>query len=154
MFKWQHVFRFCPRCGSNDLKVRLVRHELCPARPVTVCSCAKCCGKICSVSGTGISPLQTLEKRKSDSYVMLQSSPCGSHKQCQSCDHIHYPPLYPTIITLIQNRAKDALLLANHKRQPQRGMYTCIAGFMESGEKHWVINCIVCLEVALCRFYI
>ncbi|CAG0910860.1 unnamed protein product, partial [Cyprideis torosa] len=82
MFKWQHVFRYCPRCGSKDLKLL----------------------------------------------------PAGTEKTCGSCGARHYPPLFPTIITLVQNPTSSAVLLASHLRQI-RAMYTCLAGFMETGER-------------------
>ncbi|CAH0532371.1 NADH pyrophosphatase [Vibrio stylophorae] len=51
--------------------------------------------------------------------------------QCQSCQQIHYPQISPCIIVAV--RKDETILLAQHPRH-KTGLYTVIAGFVETGE--------------------
>ncbi|BFM07004.1 NAD(+) diphosphatase [Halioxenophilus aromaticivorans] len=51
--------------------------------------------------------------------------------QCNACGKHWFPRIQPCIITLIHNQ--DQVLLAKHSRYTAN-MYSCIAGFAESGE--------------------
>lgn len=51
--------------------------------------------------------------------------------QCQDCRTLHYPRIFPCIIVAVRNQ--DQILLAQHPRH-RNGMYTVIAGFVETGE--------------------
>lgn len=51
--------------------------------------------------------------------------------ECPVCGRLHYPRIEPCIITLI-NRGDELLLLRNIK--DTRGVYACLAGFVEAGE--------------------
>lgn len=54
--------------------------------------------------------------------------------QCTHCGYRSYPVICPSIIVAV--RRGTEILLANHKRhyQPNGGMYTTLAGFVEVGE--------------------
>ncbi|OOF35794.1 NAD(+) diphosphatase [Rodentibacter heidelbergensis] len=54
--------------------------------------------------------------------------------QCCHCGYRTYPVIHPSIIVAV--RRGTQILLANHKRhyQPNGGMYTTLAGFVEAGE--------------------
>ncbi|WP_026376680.1 NAD(+) diphosphatase [Aestuariibacter salexigens] len=52
--------------------------------------------------------------------------------QCHSCGHRCYPRVSPCIIAAI--RDGDKILLALGKRHVKTGMYSTLAGFVESGE--------------------
>jgi len=65
---------------------------------------------------------------------------CGSHMQnvgwelamqCHNCQHRAYPRISPCIIVAI--RREDQILLAQGKNHKE-GMYSTLAGFVESGE--------------------
>lgn len=51
--------------------------------------------------------------------------------QCQPCNHRCYPRISPVVIVAIRN--KDKILLAKGTRSTS-GMYSVLAGFVESGE--------------------
>ena len=51
--------------------------------------------------------------------------------QCQDCRTLHYPRISPCVIVAV--RKENQILLAQHPRH-KTGMYTVIAGFVESGE--------------------
>lgn len=61
----------------------------------------------------------------------LHRSLSGDKRLCQSCSHEIFPRLNPVVIMLVEH--KDRILLG---RQPQfpKGMYSCLAGFVEHGE--------------------
>ncbi|MDF2185482.1 NAD(+) diphosphatase [Grimontia hollisae] len=50
---------------------------------------------------------------------------------CPSCDAVHYPKISPCVIVAVKKG--DQILLAHHPRH-KNGMYTVIAGFVETGE--------------------
>ncbi|OOF39766.1 NADH pyrophosphatase [Rodentibacter rarus] len=54
--------------------------------------------------------------------------------QCCHCGYRTYPVIHPSIIVAV--RRGTQILLANHKRhyQPNGGVYTTLAGFVEAGE--------------------
>eukprot|EP01129_Flabellula_baltica_P017474 TRINITY_DN969_c0_g1_i2.p1 TRINITY_DN969_c0_g1~~TRINITY_DN969_c0_g1_i2.p1 ORF type:complete len:184 (+),score=29.96 TRINITY_DN969_c0_g1_i2:758-1309(+) len=56
----------------------------------------------------------------------------GSAVKCTACNGVIYPPISPVVITLITH--KDEVLLVKHNSTRRRIHYTCIAGFLESGE--------------------
>ena len=51
--------------------------------------------------------------------------------ECPACGRLHFPRIEPCIITLI-TRGDELLLLRNIK--DTRGVYACLAGFVEAGE--------------------
>ena len=51
--------------------------------------------------------------------------------ECPACHRLHYPRIEPCIITLI-SRGDEILLLRNAR--DTRGIYACLAGFVEIGE--------------------
>ena len=51
--------------------------------------------------------------------------------ECPACGRLHYPRIEPCIITLIR-RSDELLLLRNVK--DTKGIYACLAGFVEIGE--------------------
>ncbi|KAJ3037955.1 Peroxisomal NADH pyrophosphatase nudt12 [Rhizophlyctis rosea] len=55
---------------------------------------------------------------------------CRAHKGVQN---FSYPRTDPVIIVCITNQTNDKILLGRQKSWPA-GMYSCIAGFIESGE--------------------
>ncbi|CAL8110842.1 unnamed protein product [Orchesella dallaii] len=61
----------------------------------------------------------------------------GCSKVCsQKCNPLkmtHYPQIHPVAITRVLNHSLDKILLVRQPRHP-KGMYSCIAGFMEPGE--------------------
>ncbi|WP_318491986.1 NAD(+) diphosphatase [Photobacterium leiognathi] len=77
------------------------------------------------------------------SYMLSQQGFCGRcgskaelHSdqlamQCQGCGAMDYPRVSPCIIVAV--RKEDQILLAQHPRH-KTGMYTVIAGFVETGE--------------------
>lgn len=60
-----------------------------------------------------------------------QMSKTESALECPSCQRHWFPRIQPCIITLIHD--KDRILLARNRRYVTE-MYSCIAGFAESGE--------------------
>jgi NAD+ diphosphatase len=52
-------------------------------------------------------------------------------KKCPSCGLSSYPRITPAVIILIMN--KDKILLAHNRRFPEN-LYSCVAGFVETGE--------------------
>lgn len=63
----------------------------------------------------------------------LISVPAKTQKKCVSCNKSHYPSINPVGITLVKsNDNKKVLLVRQHSHPP--GMYTCVAGFVETGE--------------------
>lgn len=68
-------------------------------------------------------------------------SQCGSHMRvveweiamhCDRCQHRCYPRISPCIIVAVMHQNK--ILLAQGKAQRERGFYSVLAGFVESGE--------------------
>lgn len=68
-------------------------------------------------------------------------SKCGSHsvrnstgscRTCQKCEEVWYPTLSPVGIVLVADSLKSKLLLVRQGRHP-KGMYSCIAGYVDSG---------------------
>jgi len=60
-------------------------------------------------------------------------SPAGSTRICKSCGTIYYPTLSPVGIATISDASNSKLLLVRQSRHP-KGMYSCVAGFVDSGE--------------------
>jgi len=60
-------------------------------------------------------------------------SPSGSTRTCYSCGTIHYPTLSPVGIATVSEPSNSKLLLVRQSRHP-KGMFSCIAGFVDSGE--------------------
>lgn len=56
-------------------------------------------------------------------------------KPCDPRKANNYPPIFPVAITRVTDHSDEKVLLV---RQPQypRGMFTCISGFMEAGERY------------------
>jgi len=58
----------------------------------------------------------------------------GCLRQCTAnCEHNQYPPIFPVAITRVLDHSRQKALLVRQPRSP-KGMYSCIAGFMEPGE--------------------
>ncbi|GLH13813.1 NADH pyrophosphatase, putative [Gryllus bimaculatus] len=55
------------------------------------------------------------------------------HKRCTGCKTVHYPTVNPIGISLICNEQCSKILLVRQPIHPPR-MFTCVAGFIESGE--------------------
>ncbi len=51
---------------------------------------------------------------------------------CPQCGEIYYPQISPCIIVAIQRDGK--ILLGLHRRHQEKGLYTVLAGFVETGE--------------------
>lgn len=60
-------------------------------------------------------------------------SPSGAASKCDNCGHVAYPVTAPVGIVSIGNENNDKLLLIRQPRYP-KGMYSCIAGFLDAGE--------------------
>lgn len=60
-------------------------------------------------------------------------NPSGSRRTCSSCGEVSYPSPSPVAIVLVSNWARTHLLLVRQPRHP-KGMYSCIAGFVDAGE--------------------
>lgn len=58
----------------------------------------------------------------------------GCFRECTAgCDKKHqYPPIFPVAITRVLDHSGEKTLLVRQPRHP-KGMYSCIAGFMEPG---------------------
>jgi len=52
--------------------------------------------------------------------------------QCAGCGMVHYPRIYPAIITAVTK--KDRILLARGVNFPNKKMFSVLAGFVEPGE--------------------
>ncbi|XP_049811464.1 NAD(P)H pyrophosphatase NUDT13, mitochondrial-like [Schistocerca nitens] len=63
----------------------------------------------------------------------LTPAPARTQKKCVSCHKSHYPAVNPVGITLVRTYDNSKILLVRQHSHPP-GMYTCIAGFVESGE--------------------
>ena len=61
----------------------------------------------------------------------LRLHPSESALVCPACGTLHYPRIEPCIITLV-SRGDEILLLRNVK--DRKGIYACLAGFVEMGE--------------------
>jgi len=57
----------------------------------------------------------------------------GAGAKCPECSSVFYPTTSPVGIVSIGDTSTDKLLLIRQPRYP-RGMYSCIAGFMDVGE--------------------
>ena len=62
--------------------------------------------------------------------TMTQSGHCAS---CTSCSNLTFPRNDPAMISLVTNPSRSAVLLAHSPRHP-KGLYSCLAGFVEVGE--------------------
>ncbi len=65
-------------------------------------------------------------------------------KPCQNGKH-HYPVTHPVAITRVVDAANEKVLLVRQPRHP-RGMYSCVAGFMEAGNPPKHQTYMVCLS--------
>ena len=61
----------------------------------------------------------------------LEDDPDFVARKCPNCDTQYFPQIEPAVIVLVQKG--DEILLAEHQNRT-KGMYTCIAGFVETGE--------------------
>lgn len=52
-------------------------------------------------------------------------------RTCAQCGRIYFPQIEPAVIMLVKKG--DEILLARHRNR-KSGVYTCLAGFVESGE--------------------
>ncbi|EFX85807.1 hypothetical protein DAPPUDRAFT_237361 [Daphnia pulex] len=57
----------------------------------------------------------------------------ASCRTCSKCEEVWYPSLSPVGIVLVADSLKTKLLLVRQGRHP-KGMYSCIAGYVDSGE--------------------
>jgi NAD+ diphosphatase len=56
----------------------------------------------------------------------------ASCRTCHKCEEVWYPSLSPVGIVLVADSLKTKLLLVRQGRHP-KGMYSCIAGYVDSG---------------------
>lgn len=56
----------------------------------------------------------------------------GSCRTCSKCQEVWYPTLSPVGIVLVADVKKSKLLLVRQGRHP-KGMFSCIAGYVDSG---------------------
>jgi NAD+ diphosphatase len=56
----------------------------------------------------------------------------ASCRTCSKCEEVWYPSLSPVGIVLVADSLKTKLLLVRQGRHP-KGMYSCIAGYVDSG---------------------
>ena len=68
----------------------------------------------------------------------MVGSVSGSGATCSGCGHVSYPVTSPVGIVSVSDATGDNLLLIRQPRYPA-GMYSCIAGFVDSGESLEVI---------------
>jgi NAD+ diphosphatase len=61
----------------------------------------------------------------------LSQSPSGDKRLCENCNHEIFPRLNPVVIMLVEHN--EHLLLGRQAQFP-KGMYSCLAGFVEHGE--------------------
>ena len=61
----------------------------------------------------------------------------GSSRSCSKCGEVWYPTLSPVGIVLVADKSKKKLLLVRQGRHP-KGMYSCIAGFVDLGIVHLI----------------
>ncbi len=57
----------------------------------------------------------------------------GSSRNCPKCGEVWYPTLSPVGIVLVADKMKSRLLLVRQGRHP-KGMFSCIAGFVDLGK--------------------
>ena len=57
----------------------------------------------------------------------------GSDRYCKECKHRVYPSSEPVSIVLVTNEDNSEVLLVRQPRHP-KGMFSCIAGFVDAGE--------------------
>lgn len=57
----------------------------------------------------------------------------GSCRTCHNCKEVWYPSLSPVGIVLVADQAKSKVLLVRQGRHV-KGMYTCIAGYVDLGK--------------------
>ena len=62
-------------------------------------------------------------------------SPAGDFKSCSSCNKEYYPRINPVVIMVVESHTDQGpvALLGRQARHP-KGMYSCLAGFIEAGE--------------------
>ena len=65
----------------------------------------------------------------------------GDKRICDHCNIEFYPRINPVVIMLIYTSDRNSVLLGRQRQYP-KGMYSCLAGFVEMGET---------LQDALCR---
>lgn len=65
----------------------------------------------------------------------------GDKRICDHCNIEFYPRINPVVIMLIHTSDRRSVLLGRQERYP-KGMYSCLAGFVETGET---------LQDAICR---
>ena len=65
----------------------------------------------------------------------LKLSPGGDFKTCSSCSKEYYPRINPVVIMVVEAQTDNGpvALLGRQARHP-KGMYSCLAGFIEVGE--------------------
>ena len=71
----------------------------------------------------------------------LISTLAGNRRFCERCNIDFFPRINPVVIMLIHTSDQRSVLLGRQKQYP-KGMYSCLAGFVETGET---------LQDALCR---
>lgn len=73
----------------------------------------------------------------------LSRNASGTTLICGSCPNgnRHYPITHPVAITRVEDPTGERVLLVRQPRHPS-GMYSCIAGFIESGkiiDNFWLV---------------
>lgn len=63
----------------------------------------------------------------------------GSSRSCPKCGEVWYPSLSPVGIVLVADQAKSRLLLVRQSRHP-KGMFSCIAGFVDLGRSFRIVD--------------
>jgi NAD+ diphosphatase len=56
---------------------------------------------------------------------------CGSRRDCSACHASHFPRTDPVVIMLVH---KGNMCLLGRKKESLKGVYSCLAGFIEQGE--------------------
>jgi len=63
----------------------------------------------------------------------VEKSVSGNRISCPDCQAIYYPPTSPVGISLVSSPDHSQVLLQRNPKYP-KGMYSCIAGFVDVGE--------------------
>ncbi len=87
-------------------------------------------------AATACRALGLLNWRAAHRFCGVCGQPLGEHpvemaRTCTACGHTEYPAISPAVIVRVEKAGK--ILLARHAQRSQ-AFFTCIAGYVESGE--------------------
>lgn len=88
------------------------------------------------LAGAACRALGLLNWRKAHAYCgacgkPLKDTSRAMARWCEACGHVQYPAIAPAVIVRVEK--EGAILLARHVQRSQ-DFYTCLAGYIETGE--------------------